>query len=71
MCGAGRTRAYPQEARDTIEETLKANGVDHEWHVYEEAGHAFFCDDRPSYHEASAKDVWPKTLAFLGRHLKG
>ena len=59
-----------QEARDQIEAILKANNVDDEWHVYKGAGHAFFCDDQPSYHEASAKDVWPKTLAFLAKHLK-
>lgn len=67
----GQDQGIPQEARDAIEGTLKANNVDYEWHLYEDAGHAFFCDNRPSYHEASAKDVWPKTLAFLGRHLKG
>lgn len=66
----GQDHAVPQEALDKIEGTLKANSVDYEWHLYEDAGHAFFCDDRPSYHEASAKDVWPKTLAFLGKHLK-
>ena len=67
----GQDQGIPQEALDTIEATLKANNVDYEWHLYEDAGHAFFCDDRPSYHEPSARDIWPKTLAFLGRHLKG
>lgn len=59
-----------KEARDKIEAALKANKVNHEWHVYKGAGHAFFCDDRPSYHEASAKDIWPKTLGFFAKHLK-
>ena len=62
--------AISKEARDKIEEALKANKVPHEWHVYKGAGHAFFCEDRPSYHEASAKDIWPKTLAFFARNLK-
>lgn len=63
-------QAIPQEAREKIEAALKENKVDYEWHVYQGAGHAFFCDDRPNYHEASAKDVWPKTLGFLAKHLK-
>ena len=67
----GQDQGIPEEARDTIEESLKSNSVDYEWHLYKDAGHAFFCDDRASYHEASAKDIWPKTLAFLSKHLKG
>jgi carboxymethylenebutenolidase len=63
-------QAIPKDARDKIEGGLKANKVDYEWHLYKGAGHAFFCDDRPSYHEASAKDIWPKTLAFFAKHLK-
>lgn len=63
-------QSIPQEAREKIESALKANKVNYEWHVYKGAGHAFFCDERPSYHEASAKDIWPKTLAFFAKHLK-
>jgi carboxymethylenebutenolidase len=33
--------------------------------VYPEAGHAFFADYRPSYHELSAKDAWKKMLAWF------
>jgi len=40
--------------------------------VYPGAGHAFFNDTRPeAYHEASAKDAWPKALAHFAKHLKG
>ena len=38
--------------------------------VYPEATHGFFCDERPSYHEASAKDAWEKTNSFFAQHLK-
>ncbi len=38
--------------------------------IYPEAGHGFFCDERGSYHEASAKDAWEKTKAFFAQHLK-
>ncbi|MBI3000480.1 MAG: dienelactone hydrolase family protein [Deltaproteobacteria bacterium] len=63
-------QSISQEAREKIEAALKANRVNYEWYLYKGAGHAFFCDDRPSYHEASAKDIWPKTLAFFAKHLK-
>ena len=36
---------------------------------YPEANHGFHCDARSSYHEASAKDGWARTLAFLEQHL--
>jgi carboxymethylenebutenolidase len=64
-------QSISKEARDKVEAALKANKVNYEWHVYAGAGHAFFADNRPSYHEASAKDIWPKTLAFFAEHLKG
>ncbi len=38
--------------------------------VFENAGHAFFADYRPSYVEAAAFDLWPKVLAFFERHLR-
>ncbi len=53
-----------------IESTLKAKGKTIENHIYDGAGHGFFCDARGSYNEAAAKDSWPKTLAFFGKHLK-
>ncbi len=37
-------------------------------HVYPDAGHAFFADYRPSYHEESAKDGWKRALDFLKAH---
>ena len=36
---------------------------------YPEADHGFHCDARDSYHEASAKDGWERTLAWLDQHL--
>jgi carboxymethylenebutenolidase len=31
-----------------------------------DAGHGFFCDERSSYHPASARQAWAITRAFLG-----
>ncbi len=38
--------------------------------VYPEAGHGFFCNERPSYHADSAKDAWEKFKSFFAQHLK-
>ncbi|MEO6599301.1 MAG: dienelactone hydrolase family protein [Polyangiaceae bacterium] len=37
-------------------------------HIYPDAGHAFFADYRPSYHQASAEDGWKRALTFLKAH---
>jgi carboxymethylenebutenolidase len=37
--------------------------------VFSEAGHAFNCDERPSYHPASAATAWAMTLGFFKHHL--
>lgn len=54
---------------EEIERTLKAKGKSIENHVYEGAGHGFFCSERGSYNADAAGDAWPKTLAFFGSHL--
>jgi carboxymethylenebutenolidase len=35
---------------------------------YPDAGHGFHCDARESYHEASARDGWSRTLAWFDAH---
>jgi carboxymethylenebutenolidase len=52
-------------------ETIKQKrGNDSEIHVYPEAQHGFHCDERGSYHEASAKTAWQRAMDFLKKHLK-
>jgi carboxymethylenebutenolidase len=53
----------------TIEEALKANGKEYEFHTYDGAGHAFFSVDRPMYDVAAAADGWQKIWDFFGKHL--
>lgn len=36
-----------------------------------DADHGFFCDARPSYNPAAAKEAWSLTRAFLETHVKG
>jgi carboxymethylenebutenolidase len=39
--------------------------------VFENAGHAFFADYRPTYVEEAAFALWPKVLSFFEAHLRG
>lgn len=55
---------------DEIGKVLTEKGKSIENHIYEGAGHGFFCTERGSYNEAASNDAWPKTLAFFGAHLK-
>jgi carboxymethylenebutenolidase len=55
---------------EEIERVLKEKGKSVETHIYEGAGHGFFCSERGSYNEPASTDAWPKTLAFFGGHLK-
>jgi carboxymethylenebutenolidase len=50
---------------------LEANGKTFEFHSYEDAGHAFFSVDRPSYRLDASKDGWKRIWAFFGAHLQG
>jgi carboxymethylenebutenolidase len=36
---------------------------------YEGADHGFNCNQRSSYHEASATDGWDRMLTFFGEHV--
>jgi carboxymethylenebutenolidase len=54
-----------------LEQILKDNGKEFEFHSYEGAGHGFFSVDRPSYNVAAANDGWERIEAFYGSHLGG
>jgi carboxymethylenebutenolidase len=48
---------------------LDANGKTFDFHSYDDAGHAFFSVDRPSYRLEAAKDGWKQIWAFYGKEL--
>ena len=48
---------------------VKQKRADCEIYVYP-AGHGFYCDERASFHDASAKLAWQRTLDFLGKNMK-
>lgn len=55
---------------DKIEAELKRLGVDHEFHRYDGAGHAFqnfLAADK--YREGPTKDSWNRTVNFLKSHI--
>lgn len=37
--------------------------------VYQDSGHAFYADYRPSYNVSDAQDAWSKLLAWFDQHL--
>jgi carboxymethylenebutenolidase len=47
---------------------IKAKQPDAEIYTYP-AGHGFYCDERGSFHDASAKLAWERTLEFLAKHM--
>lgn len=58
------TDAVPQFA-----EQMKDAGKSFEYHVYEDAEHAFFNDGRRSYHADAARDSFARTLTFFNQQL--
>jgi carboxymethylenebutenolidase len=66
----GKDPMIPQEHVAEINKALTENKVNFQIKTYPEATHGFFCDDRASYHEASAKDAWENFKSFFAQHLK-
>jgi carboxymethylenebutenolidase len=56
---------------DELDRILTENGKTHEFHRYDDAGHAFFSPDRPSYRVAAANDGWERIEEFYDKYLGG
>ena len=68
----GNEDSHPSpEEVDELDRILTENGKPHEFHRYDDAGHAFFSVDRPSYRVAAANDGWERIAAFYETHLGG
>jgi carboxymethylenebutenolidase len=66
----GNDDSYPSPEQVTeLDEILTANDKPHEFHRYDDAGHAFFAVDRPSYRVAAANDGWEQIAAFYASRL--
>ncbi|MFB9839050.1 dienelactone hydrolase family protein [Actinoallomurus acaciae] len=68
LFGAEDKFPSPAETAELSAE-LDRLGKEHEFHTYENAGHAFFAVDRPSYRVEAAVDGWGKIFDFFGRYL--
>lgn len=68
LFGADDKYPSPEHVAE-LEQELKAQGKEYEFHSYEDAGHAFFAVDRPSYRPQAAADGWNRILNFYGRTL--
>ncbi len=53
-----------------FEEALKKAGIEHEIHIYEGAGHAFFNDTGTRYNREAADLAWKRTIEFFRKTLK-
>lgn len=60
----------PVERVNEWDAKLDEFGKEHEIHIYPDAPHAFFNDERASYRENAAADAWNRTLEWLGTHLR-
>lgn len=59
------------DAHIPIEAVDEISGAHHgvPVYVYDDADHGFHCDARSTYHEASAKQAWERTLDFFAANL--
>ena len=58
------------EHASRMQEELDKHGKSYTFHMYRDAGHAFFADYRPSYRAGPAQDMWHRVMLFYGEHLK-
>jgi carboxymethylenebutenolidase len=66
----GKQDSYPSpEQVAQLDEILTAHDKPHEFHSYDDTGHAFFAVDRPAYRVAAANDGWEKIATFYATHL--
>jgi carboxymethylenebutenolidase len=66
----GKDAMIPDAQVNAIRSALAEHGIRHEVVVYEGADHGFFCDQRATYHEASAKDAWSRVKQLFASELR-
>jgi carboxymethylenebutenolidase len=60
----------PETTVKTFEDNLKAAGKSIEVVMYDNAGHAFMNDTRPSFSAEAARNSWGRLETFFAQHLK-
>lgn len=67
--GGQDTHILPEHVNTVIEAVKKANKP-YTNVVISYAGHAFSCDDRPSFNKQAASEAWAMSMAFLKNNLQ-
>lgn len=62
-------QSIPVDEVEALRQAAAKASVPTEIVRYHGAGHGFHCDARDSYHEASARDAWRRTLEWFATHL--
>jgi carboxymethylenebutenolidase len=66
-----RDRSVTPAAVYELEHQLNELGKSIEVHIYPDADHAFFNDERPAvYNEKASADAWQRVLEFFATHLR-
>ena len=68
LFGREDQRPSPQDV-DITEQELKRHGKTYEFHMYDNAGHAFFSVDRPNYRQEAVIDGWNRVFDWFTKHL--
>jgi len=66
-----KDQAIPVASARGLEKDLKELGKDAEFHIYDDADHAFANPSGGNYNAKDADDAWRRTTAFLKKNLKG
>lgn len=66
----GKDDFIPEEERKAVAKALSDANRSFRMETFPDAGHGFFCEDRPSYHKESADRSEILLREFLDRHLK-
>jgi len=64
----GQDQSIPQAQIQRLEAEARQDGKAVDIVVYQDAGHGFHADYRPSYREADAKDGWERMLGWFRRY---
>jgi carboxymethylenebutenolidase len=64
----GKDESIPVATVQQMDEALARAGIEHEFHVYPDAPHAFHADYRPSYRADAAQDGWFRAVDWFKRH---
>jgi carboxymethylenebutenolidase len=68
LFGAEDKTPSPEHVKE-LDDELNRLGKEHEFHTFENAGHAFFAVNRPSYRPEAAIDGWQLIWNFFARNL--